>query len=102
MVIRITEEPPESMISGYHDWVVSVTIAVSNTAVSPGMPPIRPELHANPEKHYAKAGMVQPLNCNTAPRSAISATSDLCIWGTIAVANNTVSPGLPPHKAQAT
>jgi hypothetical protein len=56
------------------------------------------------KKHYAKAGMVQPLmiNCNTAHTSAISASSDLCIWGTIAVANNTVSPGLPPHKAQAT
>jgi hypothetical protein len=63
-------------MSGYYDWVVSVTIAVSNTAVSPGMPPTRPEFHANPKKHYAKAGMVQPLNCNTSPTSAISASSD--------------------------
>jgi hypothetical protein len=54
-------------MSGNYDWVVSVTIAVSNTAVSPGMPPTRPEFHANPEKHYAKAGMVQPLNCYTSP-----------------------------------
>jgi hypothetical protein len=54
-------------MSGYYDWVVSVTIAVSNTSVSPGMPPIRPEFHANPGKHYAKAGMVQPLNCYTSP-----------------------------------
>jgi hypothetical protein len=90
------------MISGYHDWVVSVTIAVSNTAVSPGMHPIRPELHASPGKLYAKAGMVQPLNCYTSPTSAISASSDLCIWGTLAVANNTVSPGLLPHKSHAT
>jgi hypothetical protein len=70
-------------MSGYYDWVVSVTIAVSNTAVPPGMPPTRPEFHANPVTHYAKAGMVQPLmiNCNTSPTSAISASSDLCTWG---------------------
>jgi hypothetical protein len=75
---------------------------MENTAVSPGMRVIRPEFHANPGTHYTKAGMVQQLNCITSPKSAISASSGLCIWGTIAVANNTVSPGLPPHKAQAT
>jgi hypothetical protein len=80
-------------MSVYYDWVVSVTIPVSKTAVSPDMPPIRPEFHANPGKHYAKAGMVQPLICNTSPTSVISASSGLRSWGTIAVANNTVSPG---------
>ena len=91
------------MISGFSGWV-SVTMAESKTAVSPDMPPIRPEFHANPVTHYAKAGMVQPLmiNCNTSPTSAISASSDLCIWGTIAVANNIISPGLPPHMSHAT
>jgi hypothetical protein len=41
------------------------------------------------------------LKWSTSPTLAISAFPDLCIWGTIVVANITVSPGTPLHKANA-